>query len=98
MSDHDLRPCPDAAGWQLSLLARTYPALRFRCERAGAHGLRWIAERRNGLDPGLHTTITARLHELREALREGPGAPWQLNRTPPAERDESEEREPVAGQ
>lgn len=70
MTDHDLRPCPDAAGWQLSLLARTYPAFQFRHERAGARGLRWIAERRNGLDLGLHTIITARLHELREALRQ----------------------------
>jgi hypothetical protein len=49
-----------------TLIAR-YPAFRFRRD-AGLRGLRWIAERRNGADAGLHTIITADLAELHEAL------------------------------
>ena len=70
MTDHDLQPCPDAAGAILGLLAARYPAFRFRRERLEPRGQRWIALRKKGLDPGLHTLITADLGELRAALAE----------------------------
>lgn len=68
MTHHDQQHCPDPPACQLRLLTLTYPAFRFRRERAPRGGLRWAAERINGLDPGLHTLITADLHELRQAL------------------------------
>src|SRR6185437_13153287 len=52
----------------LDLLATGYPAFRFRRERVGLRGQRWITERKNGLDPGLHTLITASLGGLLRAL------------------------------
>ncbi len=52
----------------LGSLHSSYPAFRFRCAQVGWPGRRWIAERINGLDPGLHTMITADLAELHEAL------------------------------
>jgi len=66
------------AGRELMRLAMAYPAFRFRHETVGRHGLRWIAERRDGLSHGLHTVITADLGELQAALvqdsvRSGPG-------------------------
>ena len=52
----------------LGPLHARYPAFRFRCAQVGWLGPRWVGERINGLDPGLHTMITADLAELREAL------------------------------
>jgi len=52
----------------LSLLTALYPAFRFRRERLGPRGPRWVAVRRNGRDPGVHTVITSDLGELRAAL------------------------------
>lgn len=58
----------DDIGPVLGGLIAGYPAFRFRYASVGRHGDRWIAERVNGLDLGLHTVITADLSELREAL------------------------------
>ena len=56
-------------GLVLGALSAEFPAFRFRCERAGWHReCRWVAERINGLAPGLHTLITEDLSELRAAL------------------------------
>ncbi len=78
MTDHGARACPGAPGQitpgslaasdELDRLTAAYPAFRFRCQMIGRHGARWIAERKNGLHPGLHTVITADLAELRTAL------------------------------
>jgi len=78
MTDHGARACPGAsaqitpgslaASDELDRLTAAYPAFRFRCETVGRHGTRWIAERKIGLHPGLHTVITADLAELRAAL------------------------------
>jgi hypothetical protein len=60
-------------GWdgdENSSLELMYPAFRFRRERLGHRGMRWIAQRRNGLEPGLHTVIAANLPELCAALHE----------------------------
>lgn len=45
-----------------------YPAFRFLRGPVGWLGQRWIAERIDGLDSGLHTLITADLDELCVAL------------------------------
>jgi len=60
---------------ELDRLAAAYPAFRFGCEIVGRHGPCWVAERKNGLHPGLHTVITADLGELHAALasEEGTG-------------------------
>jgi hypothetical protein len=56
-------------GLALTALSAGFPAFRFRCEPAGWHReSRWVAERVNGLTPGLHTLITADLTELEAAL------------------------------
>ena len=70
MTDHDLQPRLHAAGGMLGLLTVTYPAFRFRRERVSPRRSRWIATRRNGCDPGVHTIVTADLGELRAALDE----------------------------
>jgi hypothetical protein len=60
-------------GWdgaENSSLELMYPAFRFRRERLGHRGMRWIAQRRDGLEPGLHTVISANLQELCAALHE----------------------------
>lgn len=77
MTDHDAHrlettaAAPGASQVQAELarLAAEYPAFRFRAE-AGWLGdrLRWIAERIRGLEPGVHTVITADLGELRTEL------------------------------
>ncbi len=80
----DLVPAPDGAAprvaqleapdalavhRELERLAGTYPAFRFRTQQGWDRRLlRWVAERRNGLTPGLHTVITASLAELHSAL------------------------------
>ncbi len=61
LTDHDVGPL-------LGVLIASYPAFRFSYGRAGRHGCRWVAERVNGLDLGLHTMITADFTELRDAL------------------------------
>jgi|HubBroStandDraft_4_1064222.scaffolds.fasta_scaffold659021_1 hypothetical protein len=53
-----------------SSLESLYPAFRFRREKLGHRGMRWIAQRRNGFEPGLHTVIAADLPELCAALSE----------------------------
>jgi hypothetical protein len=81
MSDHVARTCPGAAGQitpeagELDRLTAAYPAFRFGCETIGRHGSCWVARRINGLNPGVHTVITADLDELRTALasHEGTG-------------------------
>jgi hypothetical protein len=61
MADTDTGPA-------LGVLSARFPAFRFRRERVGWHReCRWIAERENGLTPGLHTLITADLSELEDA-------------------------------
>jgi len=85
MSDHCAQTCsgapaqitpgsPDAAD-EIDRLTAAYPAFRFRCQTVGRHGTRWVAERKIGLHPGLHTVITDDLAELRAALagEEGTG-------------------------
>lgn len=59
---------PGQAGWDLGALIACYPQFRFCRTRIGHRGIRWVAERANGLEPGLHTMITADLGELRAAL------------------------------
>jgi hypothetical protein len=61
-------PCGDAED-RIGPLAQQYPAFRFWREQIPGHGLRWIVTRVNGLEPGLHTVITAELAELQAALR-----------------------------
>ncbi len=72
MSDHgaqeQITPGSLAASDELDRLTAAYPAFRFRCQTIGRHGARWVAERRNGLHPGLHSVITADLAELHAAL------------------------------
>ncbi len=58
----------DDIAMALGSLHARYPAFRFRVAEVGWLGCRWIAERIKGLDPGLHTMITADLAELRDAL------------------------------
>jgi len=53
---------------ELDRLASAYPAFWFGREAIGRHGTCWVARRRDGLRPGLHTVITADLAELRAAL------------------------------
>lgn len=54
---------------ELERLAREYPAFRFTTlDGRGHREPRWVAERIRGLDPGLHTVITADLGELRASL------------------------------
>lgn len=57
------------AGPDLGVLIACYPQFRFCRARIGRRGLRWTAERIDGISPGLHTMITADLSELRSALR-----------------------------
>ena len=53
----------------LRALGTAHKGFAFFYEPAGWHrGLRWVAERRNGMEPGLHTAITACLDELEAAL------------------------------
>jgi hypothetical protein len=56
------------AGADLGVLIARYPQFRFCRARVGRRGLRWVAERIDGAQPGLHTMITADLRELRAAL------------------------------
>jgi len=58
----------DDIAMALGSLHARYPAFRFSYAQVGWLGRRWIAERINGLDYGLHTMITADLAELRDAL------------------------------
>jgi hypothetical protein len=54
---------------ELGRLAAAYPAFRFRTQAGwDRKSIRWVAERIRGLDPGLHTVITADLSELIAAL------------------------------
>ncbi len=53
---------------ELNRLASAYPAFWFSREAIGRRGARWVARRKDGLRPGLHTVITADLAELRAAL------------------------------
>ncbi len=52
----------------LASLSSSYPAFWFSRETVGRHGVRWVARRKDGLSPGLHTVITADLSELHTAL------------------------------
>ena len=58
----------DDIAMALGSLHARYPAFRFGYAQVGRLGHRWIAERANGLDPGLHTMISADLGELLAAL------------------------------
>lgn len=85
MTNDGARACPGApaqltpgdldAAAEIDRLTAAYPVFRFRCQMIGHHGTRWVAERRNGLHPGLHTVITDDLAELHAALtsQEGSG-------------------------
>jgi hypothetical protein len=53
---------------ELDDLKAAFPAFRFSHRPVGRHGSCWVAERKNGLDPGVHTLITSDLSELRAAL------------------------------
>lgn len=54
---------------ELNRLAGAYPAFRFRTQGSPrSEGLRWVAKRIDGLNPGLHTVITPDLRELHAAL------------------------------
>jgi hypothetical protein len=53
---------------ELDRLAAAYPAYCFSRETIGRHGTCWVARRKDGLSPGLHTVITADLDELHAAL------------------------------
>ncbi len=52
----------------LTSLIRNYPAFWFSRETIGRHGSCWVARRKNGLRPGLHTVITTDLAELHAVL------------------------------
>ena len=60
-------PEPDVSE-VLAGLRQDYPPFAFRRETLGRHGPRWVARRRQGASPGVHTVITASLAELRDAL------------------------------
>jgi hypothetical protein len=65
----------DQIGRALRDLAAGHPEFRFfraRCAGAGASG--GLPSGSGGLDPGLHTVITADLGELREALSQDHGS------------------------
>ena len=65
----------DQIGRALRDLAAGHPEFRFfRAPTCWSRGQRWVAERVRGLDPGVHTVITAHLSELREALRQDHGS------------------------
>ena len=54
---------------ELRRLAADYPAFRFRTQTGyDRKRMRWVAERVQGLDAGLHTVITTDLAELRAVL------------------------------
>jgi hypothetical protein len=59
-------------GAALRALITGNPEFRFCRALVGWHGPRWIAERENGITPGLHTVITEHLSELHAALTQGP--------------------------
>jgi len=59
---------------ELDRLAAAYPAFQFGYRPTGRHGSCWTAERKNGLDPGLHTLITSDLSELLATLAKSAGA------------------------
>jgi hypothetical protein len=61
LASHDIGP-------MLGALIANYPAFRLTYGRVGRRCCRWIAERVNGPDIGLHTMITADYAELRDAL------------------------------
>jgi len=47
---------------ELNQLAGAYPAFRFRTQGSPrSEGLRWVAERIDGLNPGLHPAMTRTL-------------------------------------
>ncbi len=58
----------DSIAAALALLIARYPAFRFYHAPVGQRSARWIAERINSGDPGLHTVITPDLGELLAAL------------------------------
>ena len=77
MNDHDAyprvtppdAPCGETVQAELRRLAAGYPAFRFRTQQGWDRGrLRWVAERIQGTDAGLHTVITTDLAELHAAL------------------------------
>ena len=53
---------------ELDRLAGMYPAFWITLETIGRHGSCWVARRKNGVPPGLHTVITSDLDELHAAL------------------------------
>jgi hypothetical protein len=58
----------DDIGHVLGTLITAHPGFRIRYDRIGWLGDRWIAERIKGLDPGVHTMITADARELHDIL------------------------------
>ncbi|HUJ07318.1 MAG TPA: hypothetical protein VLX31_14510 [Streptosporangiaceae bacterium] len=59
----------DVVSAELDRLAASYPAFRFRTQASrDRRRMLWVAERINGLTPGLHTAITSDLAELQTAL------------------------------
>ncbi len=64
---------PDSIAAVLGILIAKYPAFRFFHAPIGRCSARWIAERINGADPGLHTVITEDLGELMSALAQDRG-------------------------
>jgi len=70
MTNDDAQTDPEAEiARELNRLAAAHPAFRFGTQRGWDRTrLRWVAERINGLNPGLHIVITADLTELHAAL------------------------------
>jgi hypothetical protein len=58
----------------LANLSSSYPAFWFTQEIIGRHGDCWVARRKDGLSPGLHTVITSDLAELHAVLASPEGA------------------------
>lgn len=72
----------------LASLRADYPDFVFSLETFGRHGDCWVATRKDGLSPGLHTFITHDLAELIAALAGPAGAlcasAWRYLRWPGA--------------
>jgi len=58
----------DGIAAALGILIAKYPEFRLQHAPVGPQRNRWIAERINGHEPGLHTLITADLAEFLAAL------------------------------
>jgi hypothetical protein len=73
ISDHSVTAGFLGVG-ELDGLAAAFPAFRFSYRPVGRPGSCWSAERKNGIDPGVHIVITSDLAELRVVLAGQEGA------------------------